>query len=80
MKNIIILLVILSIIGCSSTAKIKMKEQLNEVAHAVEILNDKICAEKNEELRAIIRTGIRFYFPGYPDEGYCNLVEMLDGK
>lgn len=80
MKNIIILLVILSVIGCSSTAKVKMKEQLNEVATAVEILNDKYCAEENEQIRQILITGIRFYFPAYPDDGYCNLMEMLDGK
>ena len=80
MKNIIILVVILSIIGCSSTAKIKMKEQINEVAYAVEVLNDKYCAEENEQMRQILITGIRFYFPAYPDDGYCTLMEILDGK
>lgn len=80
MKNIIILVVILSIIGCSSTAKIKMKEQINEVAHAVEVLNNKYCAEENEQMRQILITGIRFYFPAYPDDGYCTLMEILDGK
>ena len=80
MKNIIILLVVLSILGCSSTAKVKMKEQFNEIAHAVEILNDKYCAEENEQMRQILITGIRFYFPAYPDDGYCTLMEMLDGK
>lgn len=57
-----------------------MKEQFNEVAHAVEILNDKYCAEENEQMRQILITGIRFYFPAYPNDGYCNLVEMLDGE
>jgi len=78
MKNIILLLTIISFIGCSTPAKQKLHDNLSEVAHAVEVLNDKYCAETNKGMRNIIQTGVRFYFPAYPDDGYCNLMEMLD--
>jgi hypothetical protein len=80
MKHIIILLIVTSLLGCSTTAKQKVRDTMADVAHAVEVLNDKYCAETNEEMRNIIQTGIRFYFPAYPDDGYCDLVEILDGK
>jgi hypothetical protein len=79
MKNVIILLIIVLLVGCSTPAKQKMKDNLVEIAHAVEVLNDKYCAETNEDMRQIIQTGIRFYFPAYPKDGYCNLVEMVNG-
>jgi hypothetical protein len=79
MKHIIILLIVASLLGCSTTAKQKVRDTMADVTHAVEVLNDKYCAETNVDMRNIIITGIHFYFPAYPNNGYCNLVEIVNG-
>lgn len=75
MKYIFILLIVLSIVGCSATSKQKLNTMMNEVGDAVKVLNDKYCAEQNEALRGLIIQQIKFYVPIYPAKGYCPFVD-----
>lgn len=73
--RILLIVLLLSVVGCSSVQKQKLNAVMADVKHAVEVLNDKYCAETNEALRGLIIQQIKFYVPIYPAKGYCLFVE-----
>jgi len=77
-KYLFIILIVLSTVACSATSKQKLNTMVTEVGKAVEILNDKYCAETNESMRELIIQQIKFYVPIYPSKGYCPFVEGGD--
>jgi len=74
MKYILLILILLTV-GCSSVQKQKLNAVMADVKNAVEVLNDKYCAETNEALRSLIIQQIKFYVPIYPAKGYCPFVD-----
>lgn len=65
MKSIIIALSVCAFLtGCI------LEETLTE-------LNDRYCAETNEEKRKILINLIQVKFPEYPEGGLCNIKEVL---
>lgn len=65
MKSIIIALSVCAVLaGCT------LEETLTE-------LNDRYCAETNEEKRKILINLIQVKFPEYPEGGLCNIKEVL---
>lgn len=75
LKNSLIVLLVVLLVGCSTAGKQKLKHTLQIINETVEDLNDKYCAEKNDKLREILIDRIQVYVPFYPEEGYCLLVE-----
>ena len=65
MKKLMVIIVICTFLtGCI------LEEKLTE-------LNDRYCAETNEEKRKILIKLIQVKFPEYPDGGLCNIEEVL---
>jgi hypothetical protein len=75
MKKLLLIIALLTLLGCKSE---QAKELLETASREAKILNAKYCAEENAHWREVFITAIRSQIPMYPDGGYCELREIVE--